>query len=295
MIEHEGIVFHDELIRPYELTRRAIQNFKNNECEVVICYGMPEGVGKSAYVNHALADAQGFLACHDWDKLQWMFKKNEERTKDTVIWEADYEAAKDLIKYKPEDVVSWLADFLKTGRRVPLWHWDDGGTWLNTMEYNDDFVKAFMQFLPLARSVCGLVVISTPVEEWVLKKLHTASGVIHAPVIKTAGETHLFRPRRCKAYKKVRYPTSNRYWPQWQWVDDYPAIMPDTFYRWYKPVRDHYALLSVLKMQHSLARKKAQGSNVGLDEEVMKEIADSIQVANGEAVKLKEIIAQKTA
>ncbi len=293
MLQHDDLSFDDSKLRPYGMSRRAIQNYKHNECEVVIVYGMPEGTGKSAYVNHCLADVGGYYSCKDWEKLKFIRTPNAERPPDSVLWDADYESAKPLIKYKPEDVVRWLKEIMIQGKRVPLWHWDDGGTWLNSMEFHDEFVIAFMQFLPLARTVCGLVVISTPVEEWVLKKLHTASGVIHAPVIKLAqNDDHPWRPRQCKAYRKQRWPNSNRYFPKYQWDDTFTAIMPDPFYRWYQPNRDHYARIAVEKMFVSIERKKKRGLPVGQDEAIASEMRENIEKANDLSLDLQEVMRQ---
>jgi len=292
MFEHEGKLFHDENLRPYGLARRAIRNYFQNECEIVVVTGMPEGIGKSGYVNHGLADVQGFLQCHDKDMLKWMYEQNVTHDETSPIWETDYEAAKPLIMYPPEQIVEWLMEMLVKGKRTPMFHWDDGGTHLASMSYNDPFVIAFMEFLPLARSVCGLVVISTPVEEWVLKKLHTASGVIHAPVIKLGGDKHLWRPRFCKPYRKVRGPMCTRYFPQYQWQDNFSAIMPDTFYKWYKPQRDHYTKLAVAKMKLSLEKKKRAGNNVMIDEQILAEIEASYHKTSDKLGEFREVIAQ---
>ena len=295
MIEHGGEVFDDTALRPYQLAKRAWKNMKNNECEIVIVHGMPEGCGKSQYVNHSIADVSGFYKCKDAKLCQWMWRKKEDRPKDAKLWNPDYDAVKGLLKYEPADVVSWLTNMLVKGLRVPMWQWDDGGTWLNTMEYSDQFVIAFMEFLSLARSVCGLVVISTPVEEWVLKKLHTASGIIHAPVIKLKDDRYTWKPRQCRAYKKVRFPSYTKYIPQYQWEDNFSAIAPDKFYEWYKPIRDHYALLAVVKMQLALEKRKAKGLHVEIDEAVLSQIKESTLTANDKAVELREILVQKAA
>ena len=297
MFQHEDKWFDDALIRPFELSRRAIRNYKNNECEIMVVTGMPEGIGKSNYINHSLADVLGFLDCKEWDKLKYMKIRCAERlARDpkAPIWESNYDKVLDFTKYLPEDVVDMCMGMLDSGKRVPMWHWDDGGTHLNSMEYNDPFVKAFMEFLPLARSICGLVVISTPVEEWVLKKLHTATGVIHAPVIKLGGdETHFWRPRRCKPYRRVRNAAFNRGFPQYQWQDDFPAITPDSFYKQYKPIRDHYAKIAITKMKISLDRKRRMGKNVIDDEVVLAEINRSIEKTGEKLPEFEELIHQK--
>lgn len=281
-------------MRPYELSKRAWKNIKNNECEIVIVYGMPEGVGKSYYIHHSVADVMGFYKEKDRAKCQWMWRAREERPVDAELWNSNYEEVKPLVKYEPADVVSFLMNLVVREVKIPMMHWDDGGTWLNTMEYGDPFVISFMEFLPLARSVCGLVVISTPVEEWVLKKLHTATGVIHAPVIKLGGDAHFWKPRQCKAFRKVRYPSYTRYIPQYQWEDNFVAIGPDDFHKWYKPLRDRYTLLAVAKMQLALEKRKAKGVHVEIDEAVLTQIKESIMKANDKSKEFREVIAQKT-
>jgi hypothetical protein len=294
MFEHEGKTFQDELCRPYGLARRAVRNYYENECEIIIVTGMPEGIGKSAYVHHGLADVQGFLNCHDKDLMKWMYKPIQERPQEQPIWKADYEGIKNLIKYPPDQVVNFLMDMLTREVRIPMWHWDDGGTHLASMSYNDPFVVAFMEFLPLARTVCGLVVISSPVEEWVLKKLHTASGVIHCPIIKLGSNDHIWRPRQCKPYRKVKNIMAKHWYPQYQWQDEFSAIMPDSFYKWYKPMRDHYTKLAVAKMRLSLDKKKASGDSTFLDEEVLGEIERTMAKTNDKLKEFKEVVAQHT-
>ena len=69
MYEHECKIFNDEQLRPYGLARRAVRSYYNNECEILIVQGMPEGIGKSAYVHHGLADVQGFLNARAYGNL----------------------------------------------------------------------------------------------------------------------------------------------------------------------------------------------------------------------------------
>lgn len=319
MIEHAGRTYNDNTDRPYELSRRAINNWRFNECEVAIVYGMPEGVGKSVYISHAMADINGWLNTNKVNEpgtvdYTWMYKRACERPKDIQIWKTDYMGNKPLILYKPADVVNFLKEKMSYALEnpdlehkltaIPMWHWDDGGTWLNGMEFNDLFVKAFMKFLPLARSACGLVVISTPVEEWVLKKLHTASGVIHCPVVKCGDDqSHFWRPRRCKAYQKVKTAYHTRSFPRYTWEDYFTAFEPDEYHAWYKPRRDSYAALAVAQMDAALSKKEKSGQDVSDDELVLamvkgsidkKEQRDQILDSDRDAKDLMEIISQST-
>lgn len=293
MIVHEDRQLNTMPLRPLGLSRRVLRNFYQNECEVFVTYGMPEGIGKSAHTNLALADIQGYIRERDPEKLQWMKRKNAERPKDTEIWKLDYEGAKPFILYPPEEIVRVCREMLVKERREPLLHWDDGGTWLNAMEYTDPFVIAFMEYLPLARSNWGAIDISTPVEEWVLKKLRTARGVVHIEVIKTGGEQHIWKPRRATAFKIERYIGGGRkiYYPR-QWIDNYPGIMDDEFYHWYKPRRDKYTLIATLRMEKALEKRKEKGYNVEFDENVLAEARQQIDRANDLSQDFREVIAQ---
>jgi len=292
MIEYKGRIFDDMSFKPYSLTRRIASNFYQDECEVFVVYGMPEGIGKSAYVNHVLADLKGYQNEHEKELLQWMWKQKP--SPDVKVWESDWERIKSLIMYPPEEIVKRCKDMLIREERDMAFHWDDAGTWLNAMEWQDTFVIAFMEYLSLARSNWGAIILSTPVEEWVLKKLRTATGVLHIPIIKLKDNfSHPFRPRRAKCYKIVRYPNKLR--PYWntEFIDDFSAIMPDSFYAWYKPRRDQYAYLATLKMDAALRKRKEKGIDISKDELILDHLRKHIDRANDESEDFSEVIQQK--
>ncbi len=62
--------FNDGPLRSYGGTKRDVNNFYGDECEVAIVSGMPEGIGKSAYVNHVLADLYSYQGCRDGELLK---------------------------------------------------------------------------------------------------------------------------------------------------------------------------------------------------------------------------------
>jgi hypothetical protein len=257
-----------------------MQNYKMNECEIIVVYGMPEGVGKSAHVNHCLADIEGYRSCKDPEKLKWLFAPTtHKRRPEEPLWEPDWEGAKKWIMYPPEEIVDLCMDMLEKGQREVCLHWDDAGTWLNAMDFHDPFVISFMRYLSLARTNWGGLILSTPVEEWVLRKLHTATGVIHVQVslATSSNDTLKFRPRVARAFRVLRFP--GQYRPYWQKVyeDTYMAIMPDSFYKWYKPKRDGYAKIAVRMMREALDRRKAMSQSSPTDEVIAKEIERTIE------------------
>jgi len=237
VIEHRYKVYDDRKMRPYEFSRRLVKNFFNDEFEVFVVYGMPEGIGKTAYISHVQADVFGYFNCHDKQKIEVMWKKDKDKS--APIWDSDWEEPKKWILYPPEQVVKICKTMLEREERNICFHWDDAGTWLNAMDFHDPFVIAFMKYLSLARSNWAGIILSTPVEEWVLKKLRTALGVIHIKITKLNDDTHIWKPRIAEAYKAFKYHPGSRktYYPK-QWQDYFIGIMPDNFYKWYKPRRD---------------------------------------------------------
>lgn len=298
MIEHEGKSFDDMRLRPYGFTKRLVGNYYADECEIFVVYGMPEGIGKSAYVSHAQADIEGYQACKDRAKLKWLWER-EARPEGTSIWDTDWEIIKPLIKYPPEDVVDMCMDMVEGNRKKVCFHWEDAGTWLNAMDFNDPFVISFMKYMGLARSNWGGIVLSTPVEDWVLKKLRTARGVIHIEIKRTSGtdRRYVWRPRTATAYKKQTYKGNPRaYWPR-QWADDFMATMPDHFFKWYKPRRDMYAKIAVQLMKVALEKRKRRGplwlKSVEKDEVVLEEIEKHRFEANEKSADFNELLVQQ--
>lgn len=296
MIEHEGRQFDDSVLRPYLFSRRLLGNYYGNECEIFVVSGMPEGIGKTAYVAHVQADIKGYQGCKDQELLKWLWERN--KPKDVELWDSDWETIKTFIKYPPEDVVDTCMDMVEKDRKDVCFHWDDSGTWLNAMDFHDPFVIAFMKYLSLARSNWGGVILSTPVEDWVLKKLRTAKGVLHVEIKRMSGtdRRYVWRPRVATCYKMVKYRGNPRaYWPK-QWKDAFMAIMPDSFYKWYNPRRKLYTKIAVQLMKKALAKRRDKGwiKQVERDEAILAEVEKHINRANDKSQDFNELLDQKT-
>jgi hypothetical protein len=286
MIEHEGIEFDDSLLRPFMLSKRLWHNYTANQCEIFTVCGMPEGIGKSAYCNWTLADLEGFKDCHDSNKLQYMTKP---KPKEAKIWDCNWEGAKKYIRYKPEEVCDLFIEMMEKDKRGICFTWDDAGSFLQTMSFHDQFVIAFMSYLATARTNWAGVILSSPVEDWLLKKLRTSKGLIHILVTQpTSDEAEIsklkslvkypvtFRIRLARGYLTYKNPAWHQTYNNRVISDYFPAIMDGTFYKWYKPTRDSYAKLSVLQMAETLKARKARGESIAKDEMVLKSISETL-------------------
>jgi len=298
MIEHEDRQFNDSILKPYLFSRRLLSNFYSDECEIFVVSGMPEGIGKTGYVCHVQADLKGYQNCNDKELLKWLWQKH--KPLNAPIWESDWEAVKQCIKYPPEDVVDMCMDMVEKDRKDVCFHWDDAGTWLNAMDFHDPFVIAFMKYLSLARSNWGGIILSTPVEDWVLKKLRTARGILHVEIKRLLGTDrynykYLWRPRVATCYKMVKYRGNPKsYWPK-QWKDTFMATMPDSFFKWYSPLRKYYTKVAVQLMKKALAKRREKGwvKQVERDEVILSEVEKSIDRANDKSEDFSELIDQK--
>lgn len=98
------------------MTQRICQAFYRDECEIAIVSGMSEGIGKSGYVHHVLADTYGYMKCKDPELLKLMWLKAHERV-NVPKWPLDWETTNLFIRYLPEDVVKLCKDMVIKGQR----------------------------------------------------------------------------------------------------------------------------------------------------------------------------------
>lgn len=290
MITFGKLHLNDNKYRPFEFSKRIIGHFNAGECEIAVVSGMPEGCGKSAYTNATIADIKGWRKCRDKDKVRMVWL---DRVPNEEAWDSDWEATKPRILYTPKSWAKTFKSMLLEHQRDPTRgrdyavHLDDAGTWLQAMSWNDPFVIAFMSYLPLARSNWGEVIMSTPVESWILKKLNTAKGLLHIDILKDEGSTnnplqgHVWKPRVARAYMVQRYLGKTKNYYPIQFLDHFSAIMPDEFFNWYMPRRDRYTLLATEQMDRALAKRQERGMDISEDEEVLAQIKESLPESAG--------------
>jgi len=294
MIIHNSRSYDDSPQKPYELTRRLVTNHIEDECEIFLVYGSPEGVGKSAYVHHVLADLHGYYKCKEQKLVDAMWVKREEAAA-LPKWESDWEKIKGYIYYPPTEVVNKCLHMLDNEIVDVAFHWDDAGKWLYFMEFNDPFVIAFLEYITLARTNWkGGIILSTPFKEWVLKKMLNTEGILQIKIHKPPGTDYryIWKPRIATCYRKTRYPGAPRSFFPRVFEDHFSAIMPDSFFDWYEPQRNKYAKIAGRHMQLALLKRKAKGLDVSDVEQVLAEMQDEIANANESAPELLEAIAQ---
>ena len=260
----------------FEFTKKVLSSYYQDECEVYAIYGMPEGIGKSA------------LALKTFTEI----KSRPKPIKQNEQWPWDYERVKPLLKFYPRDVVLLCKYMTDHNKRDEGFIWDDAGLWLNAMEWHDPFVIAFTKYLNIARTNWSAIVLTTPVLEWVLKKVRSSEGLITVRVSKVKGhKTYRGKIREAKAYRRWVHPDRKHHGVVTVFSDVFNAMLPNDFYSWYKPIRDKYAAEAVSQMFKSLAKKKGLGWDVSKDKLALEEVREHIDKANDVSEDLTEAIA----
>lgn len=259
-----------------ELSRKLLTSYVNDECDIYLVYGMPEGIGKSSYVLKALAEVRSrpsFLP-EDGD------------------WKTDLNKVKPWLKFYPRDVVLLCKRMTDKGRRYEAFIWDDAGLWLNSMEWNDPFVVAFTKYLNIARTNWAGVILTSPDPNWIVRKIRSSEGLIFVKITRYAEERADTKIRSARAYRRWVHPDRKHSGVRSLFEDIYDAMLPDEFYGWYKPIRDSYAKQAVDKMFAVLHKRKdlIGWGETTKDETVLESVRENIAKGNDEAIDFGEAL-----
>jgi len=198
-----------------------IELFDNDEFKPILIQG-DHGFGKSSYANTLIAEVHSI---NNGGKPDW-------------------NAVKDYIGYDPEEVLDDL-ESIPIGERWYVYHWDDSGTWLHSLDFQDPFVKAVGKYMHVARTDLACMIFSTIRVEDISSKIRGIRNAIIVDITKEGIEPKSSEPlrrniRTARAYI-LRKTWKGREWKDYQWQERFNCHVPDSFYRWYKPKRDEYA------------------------------------------------------
>jgi hypothetical protein len=199
------------------------------EFYIFITYA-PLGYGKSTY---------DFKSCVE--VLQRIYHLDEAQS---------WEKLKQFIAFHPSQFFEKIEQIEATGlKRVPFVVWEDMGLWLYPLEHHDPFVESFIKYLNVARTHLGAIVGSTPSPEWVLKKLRRFPSAFTIRIQKINGDTSYTHEatwtRDAVGYRFWLHADLKHSGVKRLWVDRFNCKMPDSFFEWYKPLRDSYEDLAL--------------------------------------------------
>lgn len=206
--------------------KHIIKLFDNDEFKPFLIQG-DHGFGKTSYANTLMAEV---FSIH----------------KDGV---PDWEKVKHRIGYNPDEVLDQL-DNIPEGERWYCYHWDDAGTWLHNLDFQDPFVKAIGKYMQLARTDLACMIFTTIDVNDISSKVRGIRNAIIVDITKDGSSYKEPFVRTARAYI-LRKTWKGRQWKDYQWEERFNCHVPDKFYRWYKPQRDSYA-----KQMKHIAREK---------------------------------------
>lgn len=198
-----------------------IELYDNDEFKPLLIQG-DHGFGKSSYANTLIAEV---FSIFNHGSPNWKVVKH-------------------LIGYDPEEVLDSL-ESIPEGKRWYCYHWDDAGTWLHSLDFQDPFVKAVGKYMHTVRTDLACMLFTTIRVDDISSKIRGIRNAIIVDITKEGSEPHSPYPskrnlRTARAYIQ-RKTWKGRPWKDYQWEERFDSHVPDSFYRWYKPLRDHYA------------------------------------------------------
>jgi len=216
-----------------QMARFIDQLWYDDECTVGIAYGGFMGTGKSAFCIKTEAEV---LGSHPG------FEDNK----------PSFENVKSFIDFPPKEFVDRL---LKMKRREKMTIWDDMGLWLFALDWYDPFVKAVCKYLNVARTDWAFIFGNTPSPKMVAKRIQSFPEIIRVKITKEGSNIkNPSKPRIATAYQVWMTPDMKKTGVRKMFTDRYSAIMPNDFFEWYKPQRDHFATLAKQLMFKALMK-----------------------------------------
>ena len=230
-------------------------------------------IGKSSYVSQSLAEA-----CGEWDHR---FKLDDGRTVSKCV-DPDYDEVKKWMVFPPKEFLELVLHVDKKERAVI---WDDAGFWLFALDWYEPFVKSVSRYIQLAGRQFGVLILTTPNKRLISGKvLEALPDMYVSKIVRTGDDDVNYRPRMAKVYERWDYPDGKKGGVKTRWKDRFNAMLPDPFFKWYKPKSDHYMDigLQLLKKEVGKITKKR-------DKKEAEDYMENVHQVVGEPERIKEV------
>jgi len=168
-----------------------------------------------------------------------------------------WDELKRYIIFHPEHFFQKRKEMDEKGlERIPFLIWDDAGLWLYALDWYDPFINAFLKELNVIGTRIGALILTTPSPKFILRKLRDFPDSINVRIIDDGVENDIWR-RIAKSYKQWFLPDGKSR-VRLEFEDVFSALMPDTFFKWYKPQRDAYEKLALKLVQEKWEQLKSK-------------------------------------
>lgn len=200
-------------------------------------------IGKSSYACQSLASAFG----------EWSYTEEADGVVYATCTKPNYEEVKRWVVFPPKQFLQKVME-VPIGRKEKALYWSDAGFWLFVLDWYAPFVKAVAKYLQLSGRQFGVILLSSPNKKLISSKVMESIPEMYVcRVIKLGSDSTRFRPRLAKVYQRWDYPDGKKGGVKTRWRDKFNALMPDTFFGWYKPISDHYLDIGKRMLQREIA------------------------------------------
>lgn len=236
-----------------ELTYTAlmiIYAYLNDELILIVIHGK-QGYGKSTLASIVSAQCYGVIQKMNQDeeltnqlkgqslskqrriRIKWLNNCIDNDESFTYNWDKTWE----YFVFRPED---FITQAMGIKQKKPLCVVDDAGMWLNTMDYQNPFVRAVGKFFEVARTKYGAIVFTCSDLKQIFTKIRNMPHVYTIRVIKESGRSGASSnpDRRIgiihEGWESEDMKKSGR---SVLLFDGFVAEMPDNFFNKYNPKR----------------------------------------------------------
>lgn len=260
-----GVLPKDNIGNFYELTWTTLMilyAFFNDELILVVIHGK-QGYGKSTMaaiisaqcygvinLMNKIIEREGLLEGKTLSKQRRIkIKLFEQLLKENAEFEYDWKNTKEYFAFKPEEFLLATADIEE---KIPMGIVDDAGMWLNTMDYQNPFVKAVGRFFEVARTKYGAIVFTCSDLKQIFTKLRNMPHVYTIRIIKESGGNPDSRIGIIhEGWESEDLKRSGR---SVLLFDGFVAHMPEPFFDWYYPIRTKLADEGTAQMIHEFKK-----------------------------------------
>lgn len=188
-------------------TVNAIRDwYINDEFRPMIVQGF-HGYGKSSFAAYVASEIYG-----TWN---WSFLK-------------------DYIVFHPRE---FLEKIMKVKIKHPLMIWDDAGYWLNSMDYQNKFVKAVGKYMQVARLDWACIMFTSINASDVIRKVRGIEGRYKIKITKKGSNQVSPHRRTATTYEYWESPDGSQYGETGLYDERFKAWMPTQYYDGYLPYR----------------------------------------------------------
>jgi len=209
------------------LSKMIEANHYRNQFGLFVVYGQ-QGIGKSVYTILALKEL-GL----DWKKHLY---------------------------FRPEEFLGRIRQAYYRQKKLKVLAIDDAGFGLFAYNWNKPFVKAFVKFLNVARTVMSNIILTTPNPSMLVKKI-TALDAMFIKVMRDGSvkKDGIYR-RLAKGYRNIMLPSGSRM-VKLVFEDRFKCYLPDDEYQEYLDYRYGYVGDSVDELFRTLPSLYTDVSN----------------------------------